>query len=92
MRSVPLLWAISVPLLFVLLIAGVFHPSPSSDTMCFRLRFLCAWLTRSLDLRDCFTTIWVLKEPEFSCYLFLPHRSGQLCWPRICSTPSCLSS
>ncbi len=35
MRSVPLLWAISVPLLFVLVIAGVFHRSPSSDTNVF---------------------------------------------------------
>ena len=40
----------------------------------FRMCFLCAWLTRSLDLRGCFTTIWVLKEPGFSCCSFLLHR------------------
>ena len=53
------------------------------------MRFLCAWLTHSLDLRDCFITPWVPKEPGFSYCSFLPHRSGQFCSPRICSTPSC---
>ncbi len=35
MRTVPLLWALSVPLLFVIVIAGVFHHSPSSDMKSF---------------------------------------------------------
>ena len=42
MRTVPLLWAVSVPLLFVLVIAGVFHRSPSSDMNSFPFAFpLC---------------------------------------------------
>ncbi|MGA3101135.1 MAG: hypothetical protein ABSD61_04665 [Terracidiphilus sp.] len=42
LRSVPLLWAVSVPLLFVLVIAGVFHRSPSSDMNSFPFAFpLC---------------------------------------------------
>ena len=43
MRSVPLLWAIGIPLLLVLVIAGgVFHQSPSSDTKSFPYAFpLC---------------------------------------------------
>ncbi len=42
MRTVPLLWAVSVPLLFVLLIAGMFHPNPSSDIKSFPYAFpLC---------------------------------------------------
>jgi ABC-2 type transport system permease protein len=40
MRTVPLLWAVSVPLLFVLVIAGAFHHSPSSDTKSFPFAFL----------------------------------------------------
>jgi ABC-2 type transport system permease protein len=42
MRTVPLLWAVSVPMLFVLVIAGVFHHSPSSDMNSFPYAFpLC---------------------------------------------------
>jgi ABC-2 type transport system permease protein len=42
MRTVPLLWAVSVPLLFVLVIAGVFHHRPSSDMNSFPYAFpLC---------------------------------------------------
>jgi ABC-2 type transport system permease protein len=42
MRTVPLLWAVSVPLLFVLVVAGVFHRSPSSDMNAFPYAFpLC---------------------------------------------------
>jgi ABC-2 type transport system permease protein len=42
MRTVPLLWAVSVPVLFVLVIAGVFHHSPSSDMKSFPYAFpLC---------------------------------------------------
>jgi ABC-2 type transport system permease protein len=42
MRSVPLLWAMSVPVLFVVVIAGVFHHSPSSDMNSFPYAFpLC---------------------------------------------------
>jgi ABC-2 type transport system permease protein len=35
MRTVPLLWAMIVPLLFVLVIAGMFHHGPSSGTKSF---------------------------------------------------------
>jgi ABC-2 type transport system permease protein len=42
LRAVPLLWALSVPLLFVLVIAGVFHHSPSRDMNSFPYAFpLC---------------------------------------------------
>jgi ABC-2 type transport system permease protein len=42
MRTVPLLWGMSVPLLFVLVVAGVFHHSPSGDTNSFPYAFpLC---------------------------------------------------
>jgi ABC-2 type transport system permease protein len=42
MRTVPLLWAVSVPLLFVLVVAGVFHRSPSSGMNAFPYAFpLC---------------------------------------------------
>jgi ABC-2 type transport system permease protein len=42
MRSVPLLWAVSVPVLFVFVIAGVFHHSPSSEMNSFPYAFpLC---------------------------------------------------
>ena len=42
MRTVPLLWAVSVPVLFVLVIAGMFHHSPSSDMKSFPYAFpLC---------------------------------------------------
>ena len=42
MRTVPLLWAMSVPLLFVLVIAGMFHHSPSSGMKSFPYAFpLC---------------------------------------------------
>jgi ABC-2 type transport system permease protein len=42
MRTVPLLWAVSVPLLFVLVISGMFHPSSSSDVKSFPYVFpLC---------------------------------------------------
>jgi ABC-2 type transport system permease protein len=42
MRTVPLLWAVSVPMLFVLVIAGVFHHGPSSDMNSFPYAFpLC---------------------------------------------------
>jgi len=42
MRSVPLLWAVSLPVLLVLVIAGAFHPSPSTDTSSFLYAFpLC---------------------------------------------------
>ena len=42
MRTLPLLWAMSVPLLFVLVLAGAFHHSPSSDTNSFPYAFpLC---------------------------------------------------
>jgi ABC-2 type transport system permease protein len=42
LRTLPLLWAVSVPLLFVLVIAGVFHRSPSSDMNSFPYAFpLC---------------------------------------------------
>ncbi len=40
MRTVPLLWAVSVPLLFVLVIAGIFHFSPHSDLKSFPFAFL----------------------------------------------------
>jgi ABC-2 type transport system permease protein len=41
-RTLPLLWAMSVPLLFVLVLAGAFHRSPSSDTNSFPYAFpLC---------------------------------------------------
>lgn len=39
LRSVPLLWAVSVPLLFVLVIAGMFHPSPISNGKSFPFAF-----------------------------------------------------
>ena len=42
MRTVPLLWAVSVPMLFVIVIAGVFHHSPSSGIKSFPYAFpLC---------------------------------------------------
>jgi len=42
MRSVPLLWAMSMPMLFVLVIAGMFHHGHSSDTNSFPYAFpLC---------------------------------------------------
>jgi len=42
LRTVPLLWAMSVPLVFVLVIAGVFHRSPSTDVNSFPYAFpLC---------------------------------------------------
>jgi ABC-2 type transport system permease protein len=42
LRTVPILWAVSVPLLFVLVIAGVLHHSPSSDMNSFPFAFpLC---------------------------------------------------
>jgi ABC-2 type transport system permease protein len=42
MRTMPLLWAVSVPVLFVLVIAGVFPHSPSSDMASFPYAFpLC---------------------------------------------------
>lgn len=42
MRTAPLLWAVSVPMLFVLLIAGVFHPSSATRTNSFPYAFpLC---------------------------------------------------
>ncbi|MGB6784167.1 MAG: hypothetical protein WBE36_19080 [Terracidiphilus sp.] len=42
MRTMPLLWGSILPVLFVPLIAGVFHPSPSSDTKSFPYAFpLC---------------------------------------------------
>jgi ABC-2 type transport system permease protein len=42
MRTVPLLWAVSVPVLFVLVIAGVFHHGPSNDMKSFPYAFpLC---------------------------------------------------
>jgi ABC-2 type transport system permease protein len=42
MRTVPLLWAMSLPLLFVLVIAGVFHHGFSSDMNSFPFAFpLC---------------------------------------------------
>ncbi len=42
LRSVPLLWAVSVPVLLVLVIAGAFHHSPSSDINSFSYAFpLC---------------------------------------------------
>ena len=42
LRTVPLLWAVSVPMLFVVVIAGVFHHSPSSDRNSFPYAFpLC---------------------------------------------------
>jgi ABC-2 type transport system permease protein len=42
MRTVPLLWAVSVPVLFVLVIAGMFHHGPSSDMKSFPYAFpLC---------------------------------------------------
>lgn len=39
LRTVPLLWAVSVPLLFVLVIAGVFHRGPSTDVNSFPYAF-----------------------------------------------------
>jgi ABC-2 type transport system permease protein len=39
MRTVPLLWGVSVPMLFVLVIAGGFHHSPSSDIKSFPYAF-----------------------------------------------------
>lgn len=39
MRTVPLLWAISVPALFVLVLAGAFHHNPSSDIKSFPYAF-----------------------------------------------------
>ena len=42
MRTVPLLWAVGVPVLFVLVLTGVFHHSPSSDMKSFPYAFpLC---------------------------------------------------
>lgn len=42
LRTVPLLWAVSVPVLFVLVVAGVFHHSPSSGMKSFPYAFpLC---------------------------------------------------
>jgi ABC-2 type transport system permease protein len=42
LRTVPLLWAVCVPVLFVLVIAGVFHHSSSSDIKSFPYAFpLC---------------------------------------------------
>ena len=42
LRTVPLLWAMSVPVLFVLVIASVFHHGPSSDMKSFPYAFpLC---------------------------------------------------
>ena len=42
MRTVPLLWGVSVPVLIVLVIAGMFHHSPSGDTKSFPYAFpLC---------------------------------------------------
>jgi ABC-2 type transport system permease protein len=42
LRTLPLLWAVSVPLLFVLVIAGMFHRSPSSGMNSFPYAFpLC---------------------------------------------------
>src|ERR1035438_5838935 len=42
LRAVPLLWAMSVPVLFVFVIAGVFHHSPCSDMNSFPYAFpLC---------------------------------------------------
>jgi ABC-2 type transport system permease protein len=42
MRTLPLLWAVCVPLLFVLVIAGMFHPSAASDMTSFPYAFpLC---------------------------------------------------
>ncbi|MGA8089107.1 MAG: hypothetical protein WCA10_17665 [Terracidiphilus sp.] len=42
LRSAPSLWAASVPLLFVLVVAGAFHHSPSSDMKSFPYAFpLC---------------------------------------------------
>ena len=42
LRTVPLLWAVSVPMLFVVVIAGIFHHSPSSDMKSFPYAFpLC---------------------------------------------------
>ena len=42
MRTMPLLWAMCVPALFVLVIAGAFHHGPSSDKNSFQFAFpLC---------------------------------------------------
>lgn len=42
MRTVPLLWALSVPVVFVLVIAGALHHTPSSDMKSFPFAFpLC---------------------------------------------------
>jgi ABC-2 type transport system permease protein len=42
MRTLPLLWAMSVPLLFVLVLAGAFHRNPSNDMKSFPYAFpLC---------------------------------------------------
>jgi ABC-2 type transport system permease protein len=42
LRTVPLLWAMSVPVLFVVVVAGVFHRSPSSNMSSFPFAFpLC---------------------------------------------------
>jgi ABC-2 type transport system permease protein len=42
LRTVPLLWGVGVPVLFVLVMAGVFHHSPSGDTKSFPYAFpLC---------------------------------------------------
>lgn len=42
LRSLPLLWAVSVPVLFVLVMAGVFHHNPTSDMQSFPYAFpLC---------------------------------------------------
>jgi ABC-2 type transport system permease protein len=39
MRTVPLLWALSMPLLLVLVVAGAFHRSPSGDVKSFPFAF-----------------------------------------------------
>lgn len=38
-RTLPLLWAVSAPLLFVVVVAGVFHRSPSNDVNSFPYAF-----------------------------------------------------
>ena len=40
LRSVPLLWAVSVPVLLVVVVAGVFHHTPTSDMKSFPYAFL----------------------------------------------------
>lgn len=39
MRTLPLLWAVTVPLLFVLVVAGMFHQSPSTEMKAFPYAF-----------------------------------------------------